>query len=131
MRDINLQRTFARKLIRPFAGVSNEDIENEVRALNKLCKSNHPNIVQVLEYGQLQDDGAIYFIDMEICDATLEKYLQGGKIDDLVEWETVRQRDEVSKHAYKIMQHILNGLFYIHCLREVHRDISPHNGSSC
>jgi hypothetical protein len=30
--------------------------------------------------------------------------------------------------SYIILQHILNGLLYIHCLGEVNRDLSPHNG---
>jgi serine/threonine protein kinase len=85
--------------------------------------------VQVLEYGQLKDDGAFYFIDMELCDVTLENYLKGETIEGLLSWETIREDGEVHKHGYKIVQHIVNGLLYIHCLREVHRDLSPHNGT--
>ncbi len=66
---------------------------------------------------------------MEICDVSLEKYLQGQKVEGLVDWEIVRQQGKVSTHAYKIMQHMLNDLIYIHCLRQVHRHVSPHNGS--
>ena len=121
--------TFARKLIRPWAGISQPHIDNEVRAINKLCKSNHPNIVQVLGCGWLKPDGAFYFIDMELCEISLENYIQGGTINGLVDWNTVRIRDEVHEHAYKIMQQILNGLIYIHCRNEVHRDLSPNNGT--
>lgn len=125
----NLQQSFARKLIRPFVGIKKETIENEIRAIKKLCKTDHPNIVQVLEYGQLNNNTAFYFIDMELCDATLENYLCGKHIEGLISWETIRQRRDVHKHAYKILQHIVNGLLYIHCLREVQRDLSPHNGA--
>jgi serine/threonine protein kinase len=65
---------------------------------------------------------------MELCDVTLENYLKGENIEGLLSWETIQKDDEVHKHAYKILQHIVNGLLYIHCLREVHRDLSPHNG---
>jgi serine/threonine protein kinase len=123
-------KTFARKLIRPWAGISQADIDNEVRAINKLCKTNHPNIVQVLGYGQLKADGVFYFIDMELCETSLEKYIQGETINDLINWNTVRNRNEVHEHAYIIMQQILNGMIYIHCLSEVHRDLSPNNGTS-
>jgi len=117
-------------LIRPWAGISQPHIDNEVRAINKLCKSNHLNIVQVLGCGWLKPDGAFYFIDMELCEISLENYMQGRTINGLVDWNTVRIRNEVHEHAYKIMQQILNGLIYIHCRNEVHRDLSPNNGTS-
>jgi hypothetical protein len=65
-----------RKLIRPWADISQLDIDNKVHTINKLCKSNHPNIVQILGYGWLKPDGAFYFIDMELCKISLEKYIQ-------------------------------------------------------
>ena len=67
---------------------------------------------------------------MKLCEISLEKYIQGETINDLINWNTVRIRNEVHEHAYKIMQQILNGLIYIHCLNEVHRDLSPNNGTS-
>jgi len=106
------------------------DIDNEVRAINKLCKSKHSNIVQALDYGRLQADGVFYFIDMELCEISLEKYIQGETINSLINWNTVRIHNEVDEHAYTIMQQILNGMIYIHCLNEVHRDLSPSNGTS-
>lgn len=108
-----------------------DEIENEVRAINKLCKSQHPNIVQVLQYGTLRKDSAFYFIDMERCDATLEKYMQGQHVEGLTNWETVEQSDTRERYVYEILQHILHGILYIHSLHEVHRDLSPHNGLSC
>lgn len=117
-------------MLRPWAGIRQADIDNEVRAINKLCKSKHPNIVQVLSYGRLKADGVFYFIDMELCGISLEKYIQGETMNNLINWNTVRIRNEVHEHAYKIMQQILNGMIYIHCLNEVHRDLSPSNGTS-
>jgi len=107
-----------------------EEIENEVRAINKLCKSQHPNIVQVLEYGTLKTGGVFYFIDMEICDTTLEKYMNGQSVEGLMDWETVVQSDTRETYVYGILRHILHGLLYIHTLHEVHRDLSAHNGLS-
>src|SRR5215471_3691035 len=123
-------KAFARKLIRLGGIIRQEHIDNEVRAIMKLCQSNHPNIVQVLDFGWLEVDGATYFIDMKLCEISLEKYIQGETINDLINWNTVRIRNEVHEQAYKIMQQILNGLIYIHCLNEVHRDLSPNNGTS-
>ena len=106
------------------------DIDNEVRAIKKLCQSNHPNIVQVLNFGQLEADGVTYFIDMELCGKSLENYIKGETINGLVDWNTVRIHNEAHENAYKIMQQILNGIVYIHCLDETHRDLSPSNGMS-
>ena len=128
--NLTNSETFARKLIRPWAGISQPHIDNEVRAINKLCKSNHPNIVQVFDYGRLIADGVFYFIDMELCEISLENYIQGGTIGGLVDWNTVCKHNEVHEHAYKIMQQILNGVMCIHCCKQVHRDLSPNNGTS-
>jgi len=110
--------------------MSNDEIANEIRAINKLCKTQHPNIVQVFEYGTLRKDGAFYFIDMERCDVSLDKYIQGQYVDGLTNWETVQESDLREMYVYEILQHILHGILYIHALHEVHRDLSPHNGLS-
>lgn len=117
-------------MIRLWHQIRKADIDNEVRAINKLCKSKHPNIVQVLDYGRLKADGVFYFIDMELCEVSLEKYIQGETINNLISWNTVHISNKVHEHAYDIMQQILNGIIYIHCLNEVHRDLSPNNGIS-
>src|SRR5438046_7276066 len=68
-------KIFARKVVRLGARVRQEDVDNEVRAIIKLCQTNHPNIVQVLDYGWLKADGVEYFIDMELCEISLENYI--------------------------------------------------------
>jgi len=65
---------------------------------------------------------------MELCDISLGNYLLGHELEDVVSWATVQEQDEVATHAYNILQQILNGLLFIHCLGEVHRDLSPQNG---
>jgi serine/threonine protein kinase len=73
MRNTETEILFARKVSRPFAGiVTNVDLENEVRAIKTLCKTGHPNIVQVLEYGKLKKDGVFFYIDMDLCETSLE-----------------------------------------------------------
>ena len=115
-------------MIRELGSVTKDDVDNEVRALKKLCQNQHPNIVQVFEYGQLNPEGTIHFIDMELCDISLGNYLLGQELKNVVNWATVREQGDTPTHAYKILQQILNGLVYIHCLDEVHRDLSPQNG---
>jgi len=123
-------KAFARKVIRAFGAVTKDDVDNELRALKKLCQNQHPNIVQVFDYGELNPDSAVHFIDMELCDISLGHYLDGQELKDGVSWATVKEQDDVPAHGYNILQQILNGLLYIHCVGEVHRDLSPHNGMS-
>jgi serine/threonine protein kinase len=85
-------KCFARKIIRVFVGVSEKEIKNEIRAVNKLCKSSHPNIVQVLDFGKIKNDGALYFIDMELCSFTLESYIQGREVPFIESWEAAFRR---------------------------------------
>jgi serine/threonine protein kinase len=131
MRNTRLEAVFARKVIRPFAGlVTNVDVDNEVRAIRRLCKTDHPNIVQVLEYGELKADATFFFIDMMLCETSLEAYLYGEVAIDGRDWKTTCLDDVLAlETTYTILQHIVNGLFYIHAMGEVHRDLSPHNGS--
>ena len=123
-------KAFARKVIRAFGAVTKDDVDNEVRALKKLCQNQHPNIVQVFDYGELNPDSAVHFIDMELCDISLGNYLDGQELKDGVSWATVKEDEDVPAHGYNILQQILNGLLYIHCVGEVHRDLSPHNDTA-
>jgi serine/threonine protein kinase len=123
-------KAFARKLIRLAGRIRQTDIDNEVRAIKKLCQCKHSNIIQVLGFGQFEPEGVTYFIDMELCEISLQEYIEGRTVNDLIDWNTIRIRQEVHEHAYKILQQILNGLIYIHCFHEVHRDLSPNNGTS-
>ena len=56
---------FARKTILLHGAITEDDIENEMRAVSNLCMtSTHKNIVSVFHYGPLSH--YIYFIHMEI-----------------------------------------------------------------
>ena len=89
-------KCFARKLIRPFGTVRTEDIQTELRALDKLCKSGHPHIVQVLRNGSLNSEVQLYFIDMELCDFNLEQYANGRENNGgLVRWDHLHKNGEL------------------------------------
>lgn len=95
-----------------------------------LCTGEHPNIVQVFAFGKLREESSFYFIDMELCDVTLDLYVNGHHISpDLVPW---RELNEKSRLLYicTICEHIVSALLYIHEHKLVHRDISPQNGIS-
>jgi serine/threonine protein kinase len=129
MRNTENDTALARKGVRPFVGITDVHIQNEVRSINRLCRTGHPNIVQVLEYGTLKEDAMFFFIDMDLCEASLEEHLRGGiGVGGGPTWETVCKNEAVMvEKSYIILQHIVNGLFYIHTMGEAHRDLSPHN----
>ena len=101
---------------------------NKVR---KLCQSSHPNIVQVIQIGLLKPDSVFHYIDMELCDFTLEKYIYGD-VPHLANWTDIRWGPIESRivEIAGIAEHIIQGLIFIHELDQVHRDLSPQNGTT-
>jgi serine/threonine protein kinase len=68
-------QVFARKLMRVFGSVTQEDIENEVRAVSELCRPGQSNtVVEVIMHGWLPRTD-FYFIDMEYCPDTLYDWI--------------------------------------------------------
>ena len=124
---------FARKLLRAIVGnVTEKDIENEKRAIEKLCDTPHDNIIKILEHGRFSNQSPFYFIDMELCAINLEEYIRGSKtgIRGLVDWEIALKEGQHEFLIIAIMQQLLSGLAFIHDRGEVHRDLTPQNGMS-
>lgn len=111
--------------------MSEEEILNEARAIDKLCQSSHCNIVTVLSHGRFSATSPLYFIDMELCNLNLEEYLQGRKsgIKGLIDWETADKEGQRQFLILAIMQQLISGLAFIHGYDEVHRDMAPQNGT--
>ena len=111
-----------------------EDVQNEVRAVLKLCApGTHENIVVVLRHGTLFNS-PYYFFDMQLCDFNLESYSQRlwKHIHD--ESTGMTSRGNISYYntrlldVWIIMRQIANGVAFIHGLDEIHRDLKPRNG---
>jgi serine/threonine protein kinase len=102
-----------------------------MRAALKLCKVDaHPNIVPVFAHGQLPFS-SIHYLDMELCDLNLEKYIHRGRTTSL---QTPFNAAEMSPQmqmfqVWEIMENITNGVAFIHDKGEVHRDLKPRNGT--
>lgn len=109
--------------MRLFGAVTKADIENEVRAVKKLCTSSHENVVQVFDLGKMRINSTFYYIDMELCDISLGHYMQGKGAALLL---SVWNRTNL-KNLHQIKDDILDGLIFIHSNGEVHRDLSPQN----
>jgi len=119
------------KLLRPFVGLSQQEIDNEVRAMDKLCRTSHNNLIAIYGHGFLRPH-TFYFIDMECCDTNLEEYIQCKTrcVHGLMDWDKAIEMGHGEFIICAIMQQIISGLKYIHDQGEVHRDLNPQNGEA-
>ena len=117
--------------MRPFYDTTNDDIDNEVKAITKLCAEGvHENIVAVLQHGWLKRS-PYYFIDMELCDLNLENFIYAKSLDGFeseFESEGKTQQEVRLANLWPITTDIVRGLRFIHVNGHVHRDMKPRNG---
>jgi serine/threonine protein kinase len=117
-------------LISSFGDVKWKHVENEIRAIAKLCVHRHENIVQVFEHGKVPGF-PYYFIDMELCDVDLSAYIDGKGAGTLLAKRIFgmdRALSEGMTATWEILKDITDGLIFIHELKEIHRDMKPRNG---
>ena len=100
-------------------------MENEIRAIKKLYTTSKMNrhIIEVFGIGRTADN-MFTFIDMQLCDLSLDQYMKSIK--------TVNVVHAYSSHfselqIWNIMIQIANGIAFIHSKGEIHRDIKPQN----
>lgn len=111
VRQKDLDRIVALKILTPGIGQSTEFSSRFTREARALAKLNHPGIVTLHEFGQ--QDG-LYFILMEFVDGVnLAQLMKTG-------WISPRE-------ALAIVPQICDALQYAHDQGIVHRDIKPEN----
>jgi len=126
---------FARKLLHlPNPRNKQAYIENEARAVKKLCDGTDPNVIHVFTMGEFAYS-SYFFIDMELCDLILRGYLYGTTDEYAGLGLPPLLKDlpffSVSVHIWNIMKQIASGLKFIHEHGEAHRDLKPSNGDQC
>ena len=110
-RQIVLDRVVALKILPPADAFSPDFVERFRREARSLAKLNHPNIVNVYDFGET---GGLYYIIMEFVDgANLRQLFQTRKL--------------TSAEALAIVPKICDALQYAHEEGLVHRDIKPEN----
>jgi serine/threonine protein kinase len=109
-----------------------KDILAEAHAIKKLQSGvKCENLVTILGQGWLQGSSA-YYIDMELCDANLEQYIQGKFLiyesseNPRFFGATIKERGVWN--TWDIMEQICIGIEFIHACKQVHRDLKPRNG---
>ena len=114
-RQTKLDRLVALKIIRPESADNPAFAERFNREARTLARMNHPNIVGVHDFGEVQLDGSpLFFFVMEFVDgANLREVLQGDGVS--------------AEQATMIVGQVCDALQYAHDTGVVHRDIKPEN----
>ena len=110
---ISIRRPLALKLLHPeVEGIDeiNQRFEREAFAIGRV---DHPNCVNVSDFGKLQD-GTLYMV-LELLDGVL--------LSDLLD----RERRVSWERTLHIGRHVLSALDYAHDAGIIHRDIKPEN----
>ncbi len=110
-RQLQLDRLVALKILPPLDAQSPDFVARFTREARALAKLNHPNIVNVYDFGETS---GLYYIVME--------YVDGANLRQLFE-----SRKLTSAEALAIVPKICDALQYAHEEGLVHRDIKPEN----
>lgn len=110
---VAIRRPLALKLLHPEVGGIDEVTKRFEREAFAIGRVDHPNCVNVSDFGRLQD-GTLYMV-LELLDGVL--------LSDLLE-----KNERIHwKRAFHIGRHVLSALAYAHEAGIIHRDVKPEN----
>src|SRR5262249_51554644 len=110
-RQVKLRRLVALKILPPAMALSPGFAERLTREARALARLNHPHIVTVHDFG---DVNGLYYLVMEYVEGVdLRKALKGGKL--------------APRRALPLVAELCETLQYAHEMGVVHRDIKPEN----
>lgn len=112
VRDLNLKRRLAVKVLSPDLITSKTVLERFRREAETVAQLSHPHIVPLHFIGQKDD---LLYLAMECID--------GGSLADRVDREKRLPIEDVTR----IVSEVASALAYAHKRGVVHRDIKPHN----
>ncbi len=112
VRDLNLKRKLAVKVLSPDLITSKTVLERFRREAETVAQLSHPHIVPLHFIGQKDE---LLYLAMECID--------GGSLVDRIEKEGKLPPDEV----IRIVKEVASALAYAHKRGVIHRDIKPHN----
>ncbi len=112
VRDLNLKRRLAVKVLSPDLITSKTVLERFRREAETVAQLSHPHIVPLHFIGQKDD---LLYLAMECID--------GGSLADRLEREQRLDPEETAR----ILREVASALDYAHKRGVIHRDIKPHN----
>jgi serine/threonine protein kinase len=80
--------------------------------------------VTVFGYREPSTDSPYYFIDMELCDKSLDQYISDFHSTP----DTNALKEDTATSIWNIMKDVTDGVSFIHSQSEIHRDLKPQNG---
>ena len=111
-RQISLDKIVCVKILSPQLAKDQRNVDFFLREARSAAKLDHPNIVQVYNFGQ---ENETYFIVMS--------HIEGKSLSDLIKEKGALTIEEASD----IMIGVLKGLEHAHSKTIIHRDIKPEN----
>ena len=98
-----------------------------VRQLNEAGV--HDNIIMIFRHGPCYEEEE-YYIDMEVCDFSLEDYVGRHFPDSGNNGPLYLPTSASVERVCNIMKDILKGVAFIHSKNLIHRDLKPANCST-